>query len=158
MYYIIIPPKKNKKIYIKKKKAKSKAKLKIVSKEIGLKCPHCEKTNSIKNGSYIRKIDNIKIQCYRCKSCKKKFSTQTNSETYKQHDPYVNGLVNATDLSANEVAEKLRINRKTVLRKRNKKTTQLAKKRVYKVYIRNLFEYRKIPDKFIKYFLDEEKI
>lgn len=55
------------------------------------KCPEFNRSsNTIKNRHYKRRDDSRKIQCFKCKVCKKKFSAATGTLTYGMHRRRVN--------------------------------------------------------------------
>ncbi len=89
-------------------------------------CPNsnCESFNQdkfvVKDGFYKRSNDSKLIQRFKCKSCKKRFSSATFTFTKNQKKRRVNGMVFkllASGVSIRRCAKLLGINRKTVERK-----------------------------------------
>ena len=74
----------------------------------------------IKKGYFKTKHDSKKIPCYQCKSCGKKFSSNTFSDTKYQKKPELNATIFTfynSNVSQNRLARDLHCDRKTVVRK-----------------------------------------
>ncbi|MCX6107926.1 MAG: hypothetical protein NTY08_19020 [Proteobacteria bacterium] len=55
-------------------------------------CPHCKdpKSHFVKDGFFPRAVGQIKrVQRYRCRACKRKFSSQTSALTYRERKPHL---------------------------------------------------------------------
>ena len=90
---------------------------------MNMRCPHCQIQNPTffaKDGHYIRRSDSRKIQRYRCKGCKKRFSRGTFSMCYRQKKRHKNDLLlklYSSGLSLRRIALVLKLNKNTVERK-----------------------------------------
>lgn len=71
-------------------------------------------------GYYTIKWSGKKVRRYRCRGCKKNFSTRTGNFTYRQHKPYLNAqvfLLYSSCTTQRRLAKVLKTNRKTIQRK-----------------------------------------
>jgi hypothetical protein len=74
----------------------------------------------IKSGTFLRHSDHVKVQRFYCKTCKRSFSTETQSPYKYQKKRHLNDTVFtlfASCLSQRRMAKVLSVNRKTVVRK-----------------------------------------
>lgn len=83
-------------------------------------CPYCSNPEYIKKGYYKTKHNGQPVPRYRCKSCRKLFSTQSLKSTYRQKKPGLNKLIfnwYCSGVTQRRIAKNLGCNRKTVARK-----------------------------------------
>ena len=108
-------------------------------------CPNSQclshKTSSqiVRDGSFFRPSDGRKIQRYRCKLCKRRFSSATFEAAYRQNKRRVNfplrGLL-CSNVSIRRAAILLNIDKKTVSRKL--KFLGAVAKNKFEIYVSNL--------------------
>ncbi len=85
-------------------------------------CPKCTASaqNIVRAGHFVRTFDKKRIQRYRCKSCKHKFSAATFHQCYRQKKRHLNPRVlelYVSGVSQRRIAKLLKISRTTVARK-----------------------------------------
>ncbi len=83
-------------------------------------CPHCSSISFHKKNFYTIKHSQSKIRRYLCISCKRSFSSKTNSPTYKQTKPFLNQSILKLLMSGNtqrRIAKILHCSKNTVARK-----------------------------------------
>lgn len=83
-------------------------------------CPTCKHPEFIKKGYYKTKHNGQPVPRYKCKGCRKLFSTHTVKTTYKQKKPALNAVIfkwYSSGTTQRRIAKNLGINRKTVIRK-----------------------------------------
>lgn len=95
---------------------------------MGVSCPYCSQQNATSDsrelitssGSFLRKSDQTRHQRFRCKPCRKTFSTATSHPCYRQKKRHINPLLFqllVSGVSQRRLAILLRVNRKTIIRK-----------------------------------------
>lgn len=87
--------------------------------EVNTQCPRCAATRSniALDGTYFRADDSKTIQRYRCKLCRKKFSSATGKPTYRQKKRRINATVRfalASNMCPRDIAELVGVNIKTI--------------------------------------------
>lgn len=101
-------------------------------------CPFAEKTvhRVIKKGFFDKKCGKRKrIQRFFCHDCRKCFSSQTGTLTYREHKPHINNMVFRTlgaGVSQRKVAAILGVHQKTVERKLIRAANLIAKQQMQK--------------------------
>ena len=83
-------------------------------------CPYCQHSKTYIHGTFVRKSDSKMIKRYRCKNCRKTFSTATFSENYCQNKRRLNPLIAklySSGVSQRRMAIILKTTTKTVARK-----------------------------------------
>lgn len=95
---------------------------------MSLRCPRCRKTKSrsgirkafVKTGTYRRRSDKKWVQRFRCRACRKNFSSATADPCYRQAKRQFNQRIFenlSSGVSQRRCAYLLRLNRKTIKRK-----------------------------------------
>lgn len=92
-------------------------------------CPHdacpsrstpSEPFRFIRSGSFVRQIDGLVVQRFRCRSCRRSFSEQTFRATFRQKKPHLNPLILESFCSKTthrQTARNLGVKRRTVERR-----------------------------------------
>ncbi len=83
-------------------------------------CPHCHLDSVTKRGQYTVKNEHSIVQRYACKVCKKRFSDQTGTLTYKEKKPGVTRVLFrllCSGMSQRAAADALAVKRDTVANK-----------------------------------------
>ncbi|MNT06210.1 hypothetical protein D3C72_1408660 [compost metagenome] len=95
---------------------------------MSIRCPHCNSQNPssdsraliIAAGAFTRKIDQSRHQRFRCKPCKKTFSTASFHPCYRQKKRHLNPQLFelfVSGVSQRRLGKILKVNRKTIIRK-----------------------------------------
>ncbi len=85
-----------------------------------LSCPHCQLDSITKRGLYVVKNEHGTVQRYACKVCKRRFSDQTGTLTYKEKKPGVTRALFrllCSGMSQRAAADALAVKRDTVASK-----------------------------------------
>lgn len=87
--------------------------------DVNIRCPRCaaNKNSIARDGTYFRADDAKFVQRYKCKVCRKQFSSATFKPTYKQKKRRINQTVRfalASNMCPRDIAELVGVNVKTI--------------------------------------------